>query len=220
MVFDGKNGSARRRSIFPDYKANRKVKIRLNRSETVDKEDNQLKQLLRLIQYLEIMPITTMTMDGSEADDVIAYLANDIIEPQDWLAKKLEALQTYPKAGIVASSLDQVRHTIQSEHIISNWLLSMEVVNKIGIFNESMFPYGPIDLDYCERANLSGFNTYYVMNCKAEHQGCHASGDEYGWDKGALVQKYWQQHVEDVYLYRNGLKDLKHGNKRTEDKQI
>lgn len=154
---------------------------------------------------------------GVDGYDAIAYLANDIIEPQDWLAKKVEALKTYPEAGIVASSLDQVRFTIQKEHIISNWLLSMEVVNKIGIFNEAMFPYGPIDLDYCERANLAGFNTYYVKECKAEHQGSHASGNEYGWDKGALVHQYWQQHVEDVYLYRNGLKDLKHGHKRTKD---
>ena len=147
--------------------------------------------------------------------DAIAYLANDIIEPENWLSKKVEALQTYPKAGIVASSIDQVRFTIQSEHIISNWLLSMDVVDKIGIFNESMFPYGPIDLDYCERANLAGFNTYYVKECQAFHQGSHATGNEYGWDKGALVQQYWKQHVEDVYLYRNGLKDLKHGRKGT-----
>ena len=141
--------------------------------------------------------------------DAIAYLANDIIEPDNWLSKKVEALQSYPNAGIIASSLDQVRHTIQNEQIISTWLLSMAVVDKIGIFNESMFPYGPIDLDYCERANLAGFNTYYCMNCLAEHLGTHASGNEYGWDKGALVNKFWQQHVEDVYLYRNGLKDLK-----------
>jgi GT2 family glycosyltransferase len=147
--------------------------------------------------------------------DAIAYLANDIIEPENWLSKKVEALQTYPKAGIVASSIDQVRFTIQSEHIISNWLLSMEVVDKIGIFNESMFPYGPIDLDYCERANLAGFNTYYVKECQAFHEGSHATGNEYGWDKGALIQQYWKQHVEDVYLYRNGLKDLKHGRKGT-----
>jgi len=141
--------------------------------------------------------------------DAIAYLSNDIIEPDNWLAKKVEALQTYPNAGIVASSLDEVRFNIQSEIIISNWLVSMAVVDKIGIFNESMFPYGPIDLDYCERTNLAGFNTYYVMNCKAEHLGSHATGNEYGWDKIELVKKYWQQHVEDVYLYRNGLKDLK-----------
>jgi GT2 family glycosyltransferase len=157
---------------------------------------------------------------GVDGYDAIAYLANDIIEPENWLAKKVEALQTYPSAGIVSSSLDQVRFTIQCEHIICNWLLSMEVVDKIGIFNESMFPYGPIDLDYCERANLAGFNTYYVKECQAFHQGSHATGNEYGWDKGALIDKYWKQHVEDVYLYRNGLKDLKYGSKRTRDKKV
>jgi GT2 family glycosyltransferase len=146
---------------------------------------------------------------GADEYDAIAYLANDIKEPENWLAKKVEALQNYPKAGIVASSLDNVRHTIQSEHIISNWLLSMEVVNTIGIFNEQMFPYGPIDLDYCERANLAGFYTYYVMDCMAEHIGSHATGNEYGWDKGQLVEKYWQMHVDDITAYRNGSKNLK-----------
>ena len=83
MIFDGKNGAARRRSIFPDYKANRKVTIRLNRSETVDKEDTQLKQLIRLTEYLGVMPITTIVVDGSEADDVIAYLSNDYLAQKD-----------------------------------------------------------------------------------------------------------------------------------------
>lgn len=140
--------------------------------------------------------------------DAVAFLANDIIEPDNWLAKKVEALQTYPKAGIVASSLDNNRQTIQSEHIISNWLLSMEVVNSIGYFNDQMFPYGPIDLDYCERANLAGFYTYYVMNCLAEHKGSHATGSEYGWDKAKLVEKYWQMHVDDITGYRNGTKNI------------
>ena len=141
--------------------------------------------------------------------DAIAYLANDIIEPDNWLAKKVEALQTYPDAGIVASSLDHARRGVNSEHIISNWLLSMKVVLKIGIFNESMFPYGPIDLDYCERANLSGFNTYYVKDCLAEHVGSHASGDEYGYNKTELLQKNWAKHEADIKGYRNGSKSIK-----------
>lgn len=141
--------------------------------------------------------------------DAIAYLANDIIEPDGWLAKKVEALQTYPDAGIVASSLDHARRGIKSEHIISNWLLSMKVVEKIGIFNEAMFPYGPIDLDYCERANLAGFNTYYVKDCLAEHIGSHATGDEYGYNKTEILQKNWAQHEEDIRGYRNGTKKLK-----------
>jgi len=140
--------------------------------------------------------------------DAIAYLANDIIEPKDWLNKKVEALQTYPNAGIVASSLDRVRNGINSEHIISNWLLSMKVVNQIGIFNESMFPYGPIDLDYCERANLAGFNTYYVKDCLAEHIGGHATGDEYGYNKAELLQNNWTKHEADIRGYRDGSKDI------------
>lgn len=83
VVFDGKDGSARRKAIYPDYKANRKVKIRLNRSETVDKEDNQLQQLIRLTDYLSIMPVTTIVVDRAEADDVIAYLANDYLAAKD-----------------------------------------------------------------------------------------------------------------------------------------
>jgi len=146
---------------------------------------------------------------GVDGYDAIAYLANDIIEPQDWLAKKLYALEFYPDAGIVSSSLDRARRGIKSEHIISNWLLSMEVVKKIGIFNESMFPYGPIDLDYCERANIAGFNTYYVMDCLAEHVGSHATGDEYGYNKTELLQKNWAQHEADIKGYRNGTKNIK-----------
>jgi GT2 family glycosyltransferase len=146
---------------------------------------------------------------GVDGYDAIAYLANDIIEPENWLPKKIEALQTYPSAGIVASSLDHVRRGVNSQHIISNWLLSMKVVEQIGIFNESMFPYGPIDLDYCERANLAGFNTYYVMDCLAEHIGGHASGDEYGYNKAELLQKNWPKHEADIRGYRDGSKNIK-----------
>ena len=83
VIFDGKDGSSKRKAIFPDYKAKRKVKIRLNRSLDVDSEDTQLLQLFRLIEYLEIMPITTITIDKSEADDVIAYIANNYLKNKD-----------------------------------------------------------------------------------------------------------------------------------------
>jgi DNA polymerase-1 len=83
VVFDGKDGSARRKAIYPEYKANRKFKIRLNRSEVVDKEDNQLQQLLRLVEYLEALPMTVVVAEGSEADDVIAYVAGDYLKDKD-----------------------------------------------------------------------------------------------------------------------------------------
>ena len=77
IVFDGKNGTARRKEIFPEYKAHRNFKVRLNRAETVDKQDNQLHQLIRLTEYLSALPITIIIQDNTEADDVIAYIVND-----------------------------------------------------------------------------------------------------------------------------------------------
>jgi 5'-3' exonuclease len=77
VVFDGKNGSSRRRQVYPDYKAKRKVKIRLNRGDGSVDQDNQLQQLVRLITYLETLPFKVITIENTEADDVIAYLASD-----------------------------------------------------------------------------------------------------------------------------------------------
>lgn len=82
IVFDGKDGSSSRRALFPDYKQNRKVKIRLNRAEDVEKEDNQLFQLIRLMDYLQALPLTTITIERAEADDVIAYITKEYFEPK------------------------------------------------------------------------------------------------------------------------------------------
>ena len=80
IVFDGKNGTARRKQIYPEYKAHRNFKVRLNRAETVDKQDNQLHQLIRLTEYLTQMPFTIVIQDNTEADDVVAYIVNDFFK--------------------------------------------------------------------------------------------------------------------------------------------
>jgi len=144
-----------------------------------------------------------------EQYDYIGFLANDIIEPDNWLLNKALALNTYPNAGIVASSLDNEKTSIVNDHIISNWLIATSLISKIGKFNESFYPYGPIDLDYCERAWIAGFNTYYVMNCLAQHTGGNALPNEYGWDKTELVGKYWKQYEDDKIAYKDGTKNIK-----------
>jgi GT2 family glycosyltransferase len=133
--------------------------------------------------------------------DAIGFLANDIIEPQDWLSKKVEALTEYPNAGVVASSLDHNRTNINCELIISNWLISRQLIQKIGFFNETMFPYGPIDLDYCERAWAAGYKTYYVMDCLAVHTDTPVN---YGWDKSEMVAKYWDKFNSEAHKYKSG----------------
>jgi len=79
VVFDGKGGSARRRKLFPNYKSQRKVFTRLNRPHDFTTEEQDIEnmkfQLVSLMQILELLPITTMQVDGIEADDIMAYLA-------------------------------------------------------------------------------------------------------------------------------------------------
>lgn len=79
IVFDGKGGSQRRRKIYPQYKANRKPPVRLNRAydlTTDEQEKENMKwQLVELVQMLECLPVTISALDNVEADDVIAYLS-------------------------------------------------------------------------------------------------------------------------------------------------
>jgi len=69
-------GSARRRSIFPDYKAHRRPE-RLNRiyadeiKTTVSDYDNQVKDIVGLLKNL---PVNQLYVADCEADDVIAYI--------------------------------------------------------------------------------------------------------------------------------------------------
>jgi len=80
IVFDGKGGSQKRRKIYPGYKNGRKTDIRLNRtyddlSDSLTESQNFKKELIRTVNYLDVLPVTVMSMDQVEADDTIAYLA-------------------------------------------------------------------------------------------------------------------------------------------------
>jgi DNA polymerase-1 len=85
IVFDGVGGSLKRRKIYPEYKAHRKTKIRLNRvyeENLTDEDISMQKQLQRLIAYLQSLPVNMIALDNVEADDTIAHLALDTFK--DW----------------------------------------------------------------------------------------------------------------------------------------
>lgn len=80
VVFDGKGGSQKRRKIYPGYKNGRRTDIRLNRtyeelSDSITESQNFKKELIRTVNYLDVLPVTVMALDQVEADDTIAYLA-------------------------------------------------------------------------------------------------------------------------------------------------
>ena len=80
IVFDGKGGSNRRKSMYKGYKEGRTGLTKINRlagyEDLEDQSESMRKQFARLIEYLQILPISLTYIDYVEADDIMAYLAN------------------------------------------------------------------------------------------------------------------------------------------------
>ena len=87
IVFDGKGGSSRRRKIYPEYKQNRKTKYRVNRTydfaSQEDEKQNMIMQLQRVVEYLDLLPVTVLSYDNIEADDTIGYLCKQVLKESE-----------------------------------------------------------------------------------------------------------------------------------------
>lgn len=82
IVFDGPGGSQRRRKIFDGYKGKRKPPKRPNRFKGLDLEDDGVslrRQMGRLLEYLNNLPVSVVTIDNIEADDTIAYITKSVL---------------------------------------------------------------------------------------------------------------------------------------------
>jgi len=77
ICWDGEGGSLRRKGINKNYKQGRKP-IRLNRNVrnlTEDEEmQNKVWQHIKIIEYLNELPVIQICMPGMEADDIIAVV--------------------------------------------------------------------------------------------------------------------------------------------------
>jgi len=80
IVWDGKGGSGNRQNINPDYKAHRATN-RITHWGLYDTKQEETEalvgQLFRTKDYLECLPIHQIMMEKLEADDIIAYLAQE-----------------------------------------------------------------------------------------------------------------------------------------------
>jgi len=77
VCWEGPSGSLKRRSINKNYKAGRKAP-RLNRQFDLtpkEEKENKIQQHVRLLDYLELLPVTQLVIDNVEADDLIAWAA-------------------------------------------------------------------------------------------------------------------------------------------------
>ena len=81
IIFDGEAGSTNRKYLYSDYKGNRNtgnIMNRLSFATKEEEEESKYNQLERLIDYLSLLPVTLISMDKLEADDIIGYLSQRI----------------------------------------------------------------------------------------------------------------------------------------------
>jgi len=80
IVWDGKGGSGNRQNIDPNYKAHR-ANTRITHWGLYDTKQEETEalvgQLFRTKDYLECLPVHQIMMEKLEADDIIAYLAQE-----------------------------------------------------------------------------------------------------------------------------------------------
>ena len=86
VVFDGAGSTTNRKNILPGYKADRNAQ-RITNWEVFenleDEHDSKVDQIVRVIQYLKTLPVKTLILDKTEADDIIAYLCNKLPNKPD-----------------------------------------------------------------------------------------------------------------------------------------
>jgi len=85
VIFDGGNSSTNRKNLIPEYKAGRNQKLNNWKvfDDKTEEETSKIDQITRVIQYLKILPVKTICLDNTEADDVIAYMSQIIKTEKD-----------------------------------------------------------------------------------------------------------------------------------------
>ena len=81
VVFDGVGSTINRKNLLPEYKSNRNI-TRITNWDIFESLDDEhaakIDQIVRLIHYLQCLPVKTLSLDKVEADDIIAHLATKL----------------------------------------------------------------------------------------------------------------------------------------------
>jgi DNA polymerase-1 len=79
LVFDGLGSTHNKKNLYPGYKANRST-TRLTNWDIFENKDDEgeamVGQMTRLIQYLQQLPVTLVSIDKIEADDSIGFIVD------------------------------------------------------------------------------------------------------------------------------------------------
>ena len=152
IVFDGVGGSNARRNLFPDYKANRNVNRVTNYSifQSKDEEQESINnQMERLIQYLKCLPVSVVSIDGLEADDIIGYLAT-----------KFQTYEETQKVTIMSADKDFLQLVSDKVHCYSPTKKKIytpkDVLEEFGVSSNNFLNYKILMGDQSD--NIPGIN--------------------------------------------------------------
>lgn len=112
--------------------------------------------------------------------DAVVTMANDILMPENWLKRMVEAAEAIPNTGMCGIHTVEGINPVETINGIQlhrqsaafgNVLIPMTAINKIGYFNPDFDPYGMQDRDYSFRLEQTGHINYYLHGLNAEHIG-------------------------------------------------
>lgn len=136
VVFDGAGSSTNRKNLLPEYKSGRNQRRVTNWEvfeDLDDEHDSKVDQIVRLIQYLKMLPIKTVAIDKVEADDIISVLS-----------KKLET-EYNSNVFIVSSDKDFIQivtdKTIVYRPMEKEYYTKDTVKEKFGVLAENFILY-------------------------------------------------------------------------------
>lgn len=136
VVFDGAGSSTNRKNLLPEYKSGRELQRITNWEifENLDDEhDAKVDQIVRLIQYLKLLPVKTIAIDKIEADDIISVIS-----------KKLEDKYN-SNVFIVSSDKDFIQivtnKTIVYRPMEKEYYTKDTVKEKFGVLSENFILY-------------------------------------------------------------------------------
>lgn len=93
------------------------------------------------------------------------------------------------------------------------WLISREVIEKVGHLDENFFPIYYDDLDYCLRVRREGYKIYLIPQAKLWHKVSQSMGGQHSPKERYLMARnsayYFKKHMKVwqaplIFLYRAG----------------
>lgn len=141
--------------------------------------------------------------------DAFVFMGNDIKEPPMWLYDRVKYLEAFPMSGMISISPHAVRPDypelmlsgmpFYAGDVIGQFMISKQVLDRVGSLIEYFGKYGPIDNDYNLRCSIAGFVNYYIPG-KAFHID-ESTPTDYGYNKQECIAETWPIHVKSISNY-------------------